>query len=123
MTTNPAGLAGIRTSGPLAVAALRTACELLEVLAYEQPYDLRSDLARRHLTRLYELEYHRTLNLSVLDSTGVSVWYLVVDQGEPILIGEPAVPGFVAGWVAAKLGPEQARQVASDLAVLVPPAS
>jgi hypothetical protein len=81
----------------------------LKLFTYYQPYDLRHADQAAALRAVYRTEFNRECPLASHGSAPVR--YLLVVDGEPVLLPEAEVPPFVIGIAFGKLGWHAALKV------------
>ena len=88
----------------------------LKLFTYYQPYDLRRADQAAALDAVYRTEFNRPCPVTSPD--GAPVRYLIVVDGEPVLLREALVPATVFGMAIAKLGWTAAIKVLYDAGIL-----
>lgn len=99
-----------------AQAAAMVGAHKLRLFTYYQPYDLRRDDQRAALEAVYRTVFNRPCPVTAPGDAPVRYLFLV--DGQPFLLPEAAVPPFVLGVAAGKLGYAVAREVLYDEGIL-----
>lgn len=111
----------IAADQPVAVMAKQVLMTVSErrLITYRQVYHLGYTDQRQSLLHTLEKEFHRTADLPTPVMVGKNkdkfafnmVFYLVIADGEPILLPEEQVLPWVFGYVFGKAGREAAERI------------
>ncbi len=112
--TDPVRITG--TPETRAQTAAMVGSQKLKLFVYWQPYDLRDGDQRDALAAVYRTTFHRECPVKAPGAAPVR--YLLAVDGVPYLLPEAAVPPFVLGAAAARLGEQAAREVLYEAGIL-----